>query len=106
MGRDPEEKIRWVFRCRSRRYFFGIGDSGRARQGELRPRTVPAWVHPPGGSQERRLSWLGALSRWGVALRDALRIAAEQHLAAGATGDWRQWEITVDDREDDDERQS
>lgn len=107
LGLDPGGAGRLAAR-RTRRWGRGLAamvtQEGN-RRASSRRLTGPEWTHPLGSPQERRLSWLGALARWGEELRTALARAAERHLENGAGGDWRQLEITVDEPEDGDERQ-
>ncbi|MCP4572026.1 MAG: bacillithiol biosynthesis BshC [bacterium] len=99
-GRTAQQRTR-----RWRRGLAAMVANETKRQERLQPPATPAWVQPTGGTQERRLAWLGALALWGAPLRDTLLVAAERHLVAGAAGHWRQLEITVDEPEDSHERQ-
>jgi len=108
-GLDLGEERAWNLAAgRVRRWRKGLHSlvAGEARrQAESRPGRGPAWILPEGRRQERRLAWYGALARWGMPLRDALLAAAVVHLEEGAGGNWRELEITVDDAEDNHDRQ-
>lgn len=93
-----DDRARDLAAARTRRWRKGLrslvaGES--RRRAEARRWSGPAWILPEGVRQERRLSWLGAFARWGTDLRNTLLAAAAAHLEAGATGHWRQLEITV-----------
>jgi len=93
LGMIPEQASA-LARGRARRWRRGVQamlrHEGR-RQWERQTAAAPGWVLPEGHRQERRLAACAAAALFGDELATALIGAAAAHLAAGASGNWREY---------------
>lgn len=95
----PAERAYTLTQRRTERWVRGLRSLVRGERAHIRsggPRE-PGWVFPHGQRQERALAWLPALALGGRMLRQAILAAADDHLEAGAGGDWREWECDIHD---------